>query len=116
MNGRRLIISAGVALAFFAAPVAAWAQSHLDMAIAETQKAIHYGKEGHHGSSFVQHVDNAIDHAMMAQKAHPNQHVKKAIADLRRGRKIVDGTHWPSILHKGAAQATKALGQLQAAQ
>jgi len=102
-----LVLAAGPALA---------QTDHLAMAISETQKAIHYGSEAAHGSSFVQHTDNAIDHAMMAQKAKPNKHIKAAIADLRRGKKIVDGTHWPSILRKGAKQARKALTELQAAQ
>jgi hypothetical protein len=115
MNIRRYLSFIGLALALLAAPASAQSQSDLDQAIMETQKAIHYGTEAHHGSSFIQHIDNAIDHAMMAQKAQPNPHVKKAIAYLRRGRRIVDGTHWPSILHKGATQATKALGQLKAA-
>ncbi|QGM45705.1 small metal-binding protein SmbP [Methylocystis heyeri] len=116
MNFRRYLTSIGLALALLAAPASAQPQqSHLDMAIAETQKAIHYGTEPHHGSSFIQHIDNAIDHAVMAQKAHPNMHIKKAILYLRHGRRIVDGSHWPSILHKGATQATKALGQLKAA-
>jgi hypothetical protein len=115
MNFRRYSTSIGLALALLAGPAPASAQDHLDMAIAETQKAIHYGTEPHHGSSFVEHIDNAIDHAVMAQKTHPNMHIKKAILYLRHGRRIVDGSHWPSILHKGATQATKALGQLKAA-
>jgi hypothetical protein len=115
MNRRRLLFSMGLALASFAAPQIAFAQSDLDQAISETQKALQYGDEAHHASSFVQHVDNAIDHAMMSQKAQPNAHVKKAIQYLRRGRKIAYDTHWTSRLRKGAAQADKALKQLQAA-
>ena len=102
-----LVLIAGPALA---------QTDHLAMAISETQKAIHYGAEVAHGSSFVQHSDNAIDHAMMAQKAKPNKHIKAAIADLRKGKRIVDGTHWLSRLRKGAKQAQKALTELQAAQ
>jgi hypothetical protein len=115
MSLHRRLSAIGVALSLFAAPTLATAQNHLDMAITETQKAVHYGTEAHHGSSFIQHIDNAIDNAIMAQKAHPNPHIKKAVGYLRRGRKIVDGTHWAGILRKGAAQATKALKQLQAA-
>ncbi len=115
MNRRRVVFSMALALASFAAPQIAFAQSDIDQAISETQKAIQYGDEAHHASSFVQHMDNAIDHAMMAQKAQPNAHVKKAIQYLRRGRKIAYDTHWASRLRKGAAQAGKALKQLQAA-
>ena len=53
---------------------------------------------------------------MMAQKAKPNKHIKAAIADLRRGKRIADGTHWASILRRGAKQTQKALKELQAAQ
>lgn len=116
MNYRRFIISASAALALLAAPATAFAQSHLDKAIAETRKAIHYGTEAHHDSSFVQHVDNAIHHAKLAQKTHPNPHIKKAITYLRRGREIAYRTHWASILDRGAMQTTKALAQLKAAQ
>jgi Small metal-binding protein len=111
----RLASSLVVALALVAGPALAQTDD-LGAAISETQKAIQYASEGHHGSSFVQHTDNAIDHAMMAQKAKPNKHIKSAIADLRRGKKIVDGTHWPSILRRGGKQAQKALRELQAAQ
>ena len=111
----RLASSLAVALALMAGPALAQTD-HLALAISETQKAIHYGAEVAHSSSFVQHTDNAIDHAMMAQKAKPNKHIKAAIADLRKGKRIVDGTHWPSILRKGAKQAQKALTELQAAQ
>ena len=111
----RLAPSFALALALVAGPALAQTDD-LAMAISETQKAIHYGSEAAHGSSFVQHTDNAIDHAMMAQKAKPNKHIKAAIADLRRGKRIVDGTHWPRILRKGAKQAQKALTELQAAQ
>jgi hypothetical protein len=109
----RLASSLAVALALMAGPALAQTD-HLALAISETQKAIHYGAEVAHSSSFVQH--NAIDHAMMAQKANPNKHIKAAIADLRRGKRIADGTHWASILRRGAKQTQKALKELQAAQ
>jgi hypothetical protein len=111
----RVTSAFALALALIAGPALAQTD-HLTLAISETQKAIHYGAEAAHGSSFVQHTDNALDHAIMAQKAKPNKHIKAAIADLRKGKRIVDGTHWPSILRKGAKQARKALTQLQAAQ
>ena len=111
----RLAPSFALALALMAGPALAQTDD-LAMAISETQKAIHYGAEVAHSSSFVQHTDNAIDHAMMAQKAKPNKHIKAAIADLRRGKRIADGTNWASILRRGAKQTQKALKELQAAQ
>ena len=111
----RLAPSLALALALVASPALAQTD-HLAAAISETQKAIHFGAEVAHSSSFVQHTDNAIDHAMMAQKANPNKHIKAAIADLRRGKRIADGTHWASILRRGAKQTQKALKELQAAQ
>ena len=114
-NVLRIASPFALVLALVAGP--AFAQSSdLQQAISETQKAINYGSEIAHASSFVQHSDNAIDHAMMAQKAQPNKHIKAAIADLRRGIKIAKDTHWLSRLRKGAKQAQKALTELQAAQ
>jgi hypothetical protein len=101
------------AVALAAGPAVAQTDD-LAQAISETQQAIQYGAEIAQASSFVEHTDNAIDHAMSAQKATPNKHLKAAIADLRRGKKIADGTHWLSRLRKGAKQAQKALTELQA--
>lgn len=107
---------AGFAIAFAASPqIALAAGSHLDHAIVATKKAIHYGDMPHHESSFAQHIDNAIDEAMKAEKAHPNPHIKQAIRDLRRGHGIAYDSHSPHRQRRGAAQAKKALRQLQAA-
>jgi hypothetical protein len=85
-------------------------------AIAQINKAIPYGEEPQHSySSFVQHIDNAIDHAVLAQRAHASSHVEKAIRYLRRARRIAYGTHLLSYSRRGAALAKKALAQLQAA-
>ena len=111
----RLASSFALALAIVTGPALAQTD-HLAMAISETQKAIHYGAEVAHSSSFVQHTDNAIDHAMIAPRPTSNEHIKAAIADLRRGKRIADGTHWASILRRGAKQTQKALKELQAAQ
>lgn len=111
-----LNIVAGAAFAFTAVPqIAQAAGSHLDHAISSTRKAIHYGDTPHHESSFAQHIDNAIDQAMKAEKAHPNPHIKHAIQDLRRGRAIAFDSHSPHRQRRGAAQAKKALRQLEAA-
>lgn len=110
-----LSASIGSALAALVMPGAALAEDHIAEAIAEINKAVPYGEEPAHSSSFVQHIDNAIDHAVMAQRAHANRHVKKAIGYLRRARKIADGTHLLKYSRRGASLAQKALTQLQAA-
>jgi hypothetical protein len=116
---RRQFLNAMVGLTFAVAMtprIALAAGSHLDQAISETRRAIHYGDVPHHESSFTEHVDNALDHAMRAQKAHPNPHIKRAIRELRRGRDIAYDTHSPRRERRGAAQAKKALRELQAAE
>lgn len=113
---RKTILGALAMAASVAVTPVLGAGSHLQQAIASTEKAIHYGDMPHHESSFAQHIDNALDHAMMAQKAHPNPHIKKAIADLRQGRRIAYDSHSPRRQRAGAARASRALAQLQAAQ
>ena len=90
MITRRLMIAlSGFGLALFVAPqISLAAGDHLEQAIAETQKAIHYGEDPHHASSFVQHADNAVHHAIQAEKEQPNQHIKNGISHLRRGIKV----------------------------
>lgn len=111
------IAMGGLAIALFAAPqFVLAAQGDLQQAISETQKAIVYGDDPHHSSSFIQHAENAINHAMTVQKAQPNAHIKKGISYLRKGIKISYDTHWVSRERRGAAQAKKALKQFQAAQ
>lgn len=114
---RREFLSASIvcAVATLAIPGAALAEDHVAEAVAEINKAIPYGEEPAHSSSFVQHIDNAIDHAVMAQKANANPHVKKAIGYLRRARKVAYGTHLLKYSRRAASLAKKALAQLQAA-
>jgi len=107
--------SIGFALAAIApSGIALAAGDHISQAIAQINKAIPYGEEPHHSSSFVQHIDNAIDHAMMAQRAHPNSNVKRAIGYLRRARRTAYGTHLLKYSRRAAALAKKALAKLQA--
>ncbi len=94
------------------------AASHLDRAVSETKKAVHYGNMPHHESSFAQHIDNAIDQATLAQRAYPNPKIKKALHFLWRGKRIAYDSHMPRLQRQGAAQASKALpllGQVDAA-
>jgi len=110
--------SIGFAFAALAAPgvALAAAQDQIGLAIDQINQAIPYGEEPAHSSSFVQHIDNAIDHAIMAQRAQQNAHTRKAIVFLRRARKIAYGTHMLRYSRRGAALAKKALAQLQSAQ
>ncbi len=106
------------AIATLVAPRIAFASTgdQISSAMSAINKALPYGEEPAHSSSFVQHIDNAIDHAMMAERAHANSHVKTAIRYLRRARKIAYGTHMLKYSRKGAALAKKALAQLQSAE
>ena len=118
MRRRQFLIGA-MALALgqaTAIPFARAAEDHIGEAIDQINKAIPFGEEPHHSSSFVQHIDNAIDHAVMARRAHANAHVGRAIVYLRRARKIAYGTHLLSYSRRGAAMAKKALAQLEAAE
>jgi hypothetical protein len=116
MRRREFLIGATtVALAELSAfPAALAAGDHVASAIDQIDKAIPYGERPHQSSSFVQHLDNAIDHAVMAQKAHRDAHVRRAIAYLRRARRTAYGTHLLSYSRRAAALAKKALSQLQA--
>lgn len=112
-----LCASIGLTLAGFLAPdIAFAAKGHVAQAIAQVRKAIPYGEEPQHSSSFVQHIDNAIDHAVMAQRAHPSHALKRAISYLRRARRTAYGTHLLSVSRRAASLAQRALLHLQAAQ
>ena len=96
-----------------AIPFARAAEDHIGEAIDQINKAIPFGEEPHHSSSFVQHIDNAIDHAMMAQRVHASRNVKRAIASLRRARRTAYGTHLLSYSRRAAALAQRARSDLQ---
>jgi hypothetical protein len=113
---RRQFLLGAMALAFgqaTAIPVALAAGDHVAQAIAQINMAIPYGEQPHHSSSFVQHIDNAIDHAVMAQRTHPSANVNRAIAQLRRARRTAYGTHLLSYSRRAASLAQKALSNLQ---
>ena len=113
---RRQFLLGAVALALgqaTAVPFALAAAEHIAQAIDQINKAIPYGEQPHHSSSFVQHIDNAIDHAVMAERAHPSKNLKRAIASLRRARRTAYGTHMLSYSRRAARMAQKALADLQ---
>jgi hypothetical protein len=115
MMTRKLILSAAVlAWASVMSPAyAAVGGDHVQRAIKSTEKAIHAGKH-HHSSSLVQHADNAIDHAMMAQRQEPNSHLKSAIAHLRSAIRTAKWTHSWRRDALAARHAQKALNNLEA--
>jgi hypothetical protein len=113
---RRQFLMGAMALTLgqvMAVPVALGADDHIAQAIAQINRAIPYGEQPHHSSSFVQHIDNAIDHAMMAERTHASRNVKRAIASLRRARRTAYGTHLLSYSRRAAADAQRALSDLQ---
>ena len=115
MQRRQFLIGA-VALALgqaTAVPAALGADDHIAQAIDQINKAIPYGEQPHESSSFVQHIDNAIDHAVMAERTHSSRNVKKAVALLRRARKTAYGTHLLSYSRRAASYAQKARSDLQ---
>jgi len=108
MGAMALALGQGVGVS-----VALAADDHIAQAIDQISKAIPYGEQPHESSSFVQHIDNAIDHAMMAERTHPSRNVKRAVALLRRARKTAYGTHLLSYSRRAASYAQKALTDLQ---
>ena len=113
---RRQFLMGAMALAFgqaTAVSVALAADDHIAQAIDQINKAIPFGEQPHQSSSFVQHIDNAIDHAMMAERTHPTRNVKRAVALLRRARRTAYGTHLLSYSRRATSMAQKALSDLQ---
>jgi hypothetical protein len=64
----------------------------------------------------VEHADNAIDHAKLAQKEQANPHIKNGILHLRRAIKTAKGTHSSRRLTLAVKHAEKALVDFQAVQ
>ena len=116
MMTRRLTIALlGFGLALFAAPqVVLAANEQLQQAISETKLAIQDGKEAHHASSFVEHVENAIGAAQAAQKQEPSLHIERGIKHLRKAKKIAYDTHSDRRLRAAAKHAQKALSEFAA--
>ncbi len=112
---RKLLLHLACAGAVFTANIGFAQENHLQMAIQSAAKAAQSGYR-HHPSSLVNHADNAIDHAMMAQKQHKNGHVKAAIGKLRHAIRTAKGTHSFRRDILAAHMAQHAMKDLQAAQ
>jgi hypothetical protein len=114
MMSRRLavfVLGMGLAVAAFARPAYA-DPNYLEEAIAETREAIAAGKQLE-AASFVEHADDAIDHARSAVWQTPVDPIRKGIKFLRKAVKLAKGTSYDKRIIKATEQAELALEQFQ---
>ena len=104
----------GFTLTFYINPQIAFAGEHLKDAIWETKEAIAAGKHGQ-AASFVEHSAEAIDYANTAHGGHPNDHIKLAIIQLKKGIKLAKHTIFIHHVEKATLHAEAALMRLEAA-
>lgn len=115
MISRRLTILAvclGLGLGAFARPALA-DPNYLEQAISETKEAIAAGKQNE-AASFVEHVDDAYDHARSAVWQTPVDPIRKGIKFLRKAVKLAKGTNSDKRIAKAVEQAELALEQFEA--
>jgi hypothetical protein len=114
MSRRLLIIALSMGLGLGAlAPLPALADpNYLEEAIAETKEAIAAGKQLQAGS-FVEHADDAYDHARSAVWQNPVDPIRKAIKLLKKAVKLARGTSQDKRIVKATEQAELALQQLE---
>ena len=86
--------------------------NYLAEAIAETQEAIEAGKQLQAGS-FVEHADDAIDHARSAVWQTPVDPIRKGVKYLRKAVKLAKGTNLDKRISKATEQAELALQQFE---
>lgn len=116
MIARRLTLAAAsLGLALLLAPAPSFALTSLQQAIMQTKQAIAAG-ENKHGASLVQHADNAIDKAMMAQRQKADPDVKISIRHLRKAIKTAKGTWSLRRIAVAVKHAETALSHLETAQ
>ncbi|WP_457797869.1 small metal-binding protein SmbP [Methylocystis sp. S23] len=114
MMSRRLMIlalSAGLGLGALAGPAFA-DPTYLEQAISETREAIAAGKQME-AASFVEHADDAIDHARSAVWQTPVDPIRKGIKFLRKAVKLAKGTSYDKRIAKATEQAELALQQFE---
>jgi hypothetical protein len=105
----------GLGLALFLSPRYALAESnHLEQAIEETKEAIREGKRDE-PASLVEHAVNAVDHANMAQKQKPSEHIKTGVVHLKKAIKTAKGTHSSRRVARAVKHAETALTHFEAA-
>lgn len=122
MNAQRLmiaIVGGSLALSSPAAMAATGGATaggdNLQQAIQHTQQAIQAGQQKN-ASSLVQHADNAIDSAMMAEKGNKNKKIKAGVQQLREAVRTAKGTHSERRVQAAVRRAETALSDFQSAQ
>jgi hypothetical protein len=122
MTTQRLMIalvSGALALAspaaFAAAGMSSTGTDNLAQAIDHTQQAIQSGQQDD-ASSLVQHADNAIDAAKMAEKGNNNRKIKMGVRELYKAIHIAKGTHSEKRVQAAVKRAQTALADFEAAQ
>ncbi|MGJ0510162.1 MAG: small metal-binding protein SmbP [Methylocystis sp.] len=114
MTSRRLMtlsVSLALGLGVLAQPSRAQ-ENYLEQAITETRAAIDAGKQSE-ASSFVEHADEAIDHARSAVWQTPVDPIRKGIKYLRKAVKLAKGTSFDKRIAKATEQAELALQQFE---
>ncbi len=114
MTLRRLTIvalSMGLGVGLFAGPACA-DPNYLEEAITETRAAIDAGKQLQAGS-FVEHAEDAIDHARSAVWQTPVDPIRKGMKYLRKAVKLAKGTSYDKRISKATDQAELALQQFE---
>lgn len=106
-----LVLSLGLGLGLFARPAFA-EPGYLEQAISETKEAIAAG-QANEAASFVEHADDAIDHARSAVWQTPVDPIRKGIKFLRKAVKLAKGTSLDKRIAKATEQAQLALQQFE---
>jgi len=103
----------GLGLALSLAPSYSLAAGDdLQQAIEQTQQAINAGEQ-RDASSLVEAADNAIDHAVTADKQNANSHIKAGIKHLRKAIRTAKGTHSARRVAAAGKHAKMALTEFQ---
>jgi hypothetical protein len=114
MMSRRLMIlalSMGLGLGVLARPAYA-DPNYLEQAISDTKEAIAAGNQME-AASFVEHIDDAYDHARSAVWQTPVDPIRRGIKYLRKAAKLAKGTSMDKRIAKATEQAQLALEQFQ---
>ncbi len=106
-----LALCVGLGLGALARPAFA-DPNYLDQAISDTKEAIAAGKQME-AASFVEHIDDAYDHARSAVWQTPVDPIRKGIKYLRKAAKLARGTSLDKRIDKATEQAELALEQFQ---
>ncbi len=100
-------------IAFVLAPDRSLAQANnLQQAISHTRKAIQAGKQNNK-AAFVQHADEAIDSATMAEQNNQNSTIKHGVTQLQKAVQAAQGSN--RNVSAAVKRAETALGNFEAA-